>query len=50
MDMMHFFLSGLEWVYDTVEDRFGRAAAWIVTAALSAAFIAAMIAIIKRIV
>jgi len=33
LDILAF--SGLEWVYDRVEDRFGKAAAWIVTLALA---------------
>lgn len=32
-----FALSGLEWGYDRVEDRFGRVAAWVVTMALALA-------------
>lgn len=32
-----FALFGLEWVYDRVEDRFGRGAAWFVTIALALA-------------
>lgn len=28
-------LSGLEWVYDQVEGRFGRPAAWVITIALA---------------
>lgn len=37
--------SGLEWVYDAVEDRFGRAAAWIVTIMTAVAVIAAVAAV-----
>ena len=45
MDMLDIFaLSGLEWVHDKVEDRFGRAAAWLVTTALIAAILGAVVA------
>src|SRR5260221_14703996 len=38
VDMLDIFaLSGLEWVYDRVEDRFGRVAAWFVTMTLALA-------------
>ena len=35
-----FAQSGLEWVYDRVERRYGRAVAWLVTLALAGAMIA----------
>ena len=37
---------GLEWVYDKVEDRHGTAAAWLVTIALAAIMLGAIIAVI----
>ena len=35
---------GLEWIYDKVEDRFGRLAAWLATIGLAALILAAFIA------
>jgi hypothetical protein len=32
-------LTGLEWVYDKVDDRYGTAAAWLVTIVLTAIFV-----------
>jgi hypothetical protein len=49
MDMLDIFaLSGLEWVYDKVERRYGRPAAWFVTIMLTVGLVAAVIAILKR--
>jgi len=36
-------LSGLDWVYDKVDDRFGQAAAWITTILLVATFLGAIV-------
>ena len=44
-----FALSGLEWVYDRVEDRFGRVAAWVVTMALALAVLGIAVAILLAI-
>ena len=41
-----FALSGLEWVYDRVEDRFGRAAAWVVTITLALAILGIAVAVL----
>ena len=41
-----FALSGIEWVYDRVEDRFGRAAAWFVTMALALAVLGVATAVL----
>lgn len=47
MDMLDVVaLCGLEWVYDKVENRYGTAAAWIVTIALAALMLGAIIAVI----
>ena len=35
--------SGLEWVFDRVERRYGRAAAWIATLALAGAIVAIVV-------
>ncbi|HVJ72283.1 MAG TPA: hypothetical protein VM531_12380 [Sphingomicrobium sp.] len=43
-------LSGLEWVYDKVEDRHGRAAAWLVTLTLAAAMLAAIVAVVMAVI
>jgi hypothetical protein len=49
MDMMHVFsLTGLEWIYDKVEDRYGRVAAWVVTLAFTAAVIGVAVAVWRR--
>ena len=40
-----FAIAGLEWVYDQLEDRFGRRVAWIGTFLLSIASLAAVGAI-----
>jgi hypothetical protein len=40
---------GLEWVYDKVEHRYGRAAAWLVTLTLGVAFLAACVAVLVAI-
>ena len=46
MDMLDIVaLCGLELVYDKVEDRYGRAAAWIVTILLAFVVLASMFAI-----
>jgi hypothetical protein len=34
----------LEWIYDRVEQRFGKLAAWVVTLSLTAAIVAAIVA------
>ena len=39
-------LSGLDWVYDKVEKRYGRAAAWVVTIIAAVAFLVAMVALV----
>ena len=40
MDMLDVLaLTGLEWLYDRVEDRYGRAAAWLVTSATALALV-----------
>ncbi|HUE80028.1 MAG TPA: hypothetical protein VMN38_10410 [Sphingomicrobium sp.] len=47
MDTLDIFaLSGLEWVYDKVERRYGRVAAWLVTVALAGLFVAAIVALV----
>jgi len=38
-------LSGLEWVYDKVEDRYGRAAAWVVTTTLALTILGTAVAV-----
>jgi len=46
MDMLDgLALCGLDWVYDKVEDRYGRAAAWIVTTVLAFSILAAMVTV-----
>ena len=46
MDMLDIVaLSGLEWVYDKVDDRYGRAAAWVVTTVLAFSVLAAMVTV-----
>ena len=44
-----FAVSGLEWVYDKMEDRYGRAATWLVTAGLAGIILAAIVAILTTI-
>jgi hypothetical protein len=39
-------LSGLEWVFDKVEDRYGLAAAWLVSGALAATFLGGIVALL----
>ena len=39
-------LCGLEWVFDKVEDRWGLAAAWLVTGALAATVLGGIVAIL----
>ena len=39
-------LCGLEWVYDKVEERYGRLAAWLVTISLAGAMLAVIVAVI----
>jgi hypothetical protein len=41
-----FALSGLEWVYDRVEDRHGRAAAWVATTTLALSILGVAVAIL----
>ena len=38
-----FALSGLEWIFDKVETRYGRTAAWLATAALTVALIGSVV-------
>jgi hypothetical protein len=46
MDMLDVAaLSGLEWVYDKVEDRYGRLAAWLVTILIAFSILAAMVTV-----
>ena len=46
LEMSDIFLEGvLGWIYDKLEDRFGRAVAWIVTFLLSISSLAALAAI-----
>ena len=40
-----FFVAALEWVHDKLEERFGRAVAWITTFLLSISSLAAIAAI-----
>lgn len=42
-------LTGLEWVYDKVEERHGRAAAWVATITLAVALLAALVAVLVAI-
>ena len=45
MDMADIgILAGLEWIYDRVEERFGKLAAWLVTLGLTSAIFAAIVA------
>ena len=44
-----FAVSGLEWVYDKIEDRYGCAAAWLVTPGLAGIILAAIVAILTTI-
>ena len=45
MDMADIgILAGLEWIYDRVEERFGKLAAWAVTLGLTAAIVAVIVA------
>ena len=39
-------LLGLEWIYDKVEDRYGRLAAWFVTIGLAALILGAVVVLI----
>ena len=41
--------AGLEWVYDKVEERYGRAAAWVVTITLAGAMVAALVTLLVAI-
>ena len=41
-----FALSALEWVYDGVEDRCGRAAAWVGTITLALAILGIAVAVL----
>ena len=41
-----FGLSGLEWVYDRVEDLYGRLVAWVVTMILALATLAIAVAVV----
>ena len=44
MDMLDLFAeSGLEWVYDRVEERYGRVVGWVVTMTLGIVMVAALI-------
>jgi Na+/melibiose symporter-like transporter len=42
-------LTGLEWLYDRVEDRYGRAAAWLVTGGTALILIGILIWILVRV-
>jgi hypothetical protein len=47
MDMLDIVAeSGLEWIYDKVERRYGRAAAWLATLALAAAIVAIFVTVL----
>ncbi len=47
MDMMDVVAAcGLEWLYDKVEKRYGKAAAWCVTIFLTAVFVAVCVGIV----
>jgi hypothetical protein len=51
MDMPDLVAEGaLRWVYDKVEARFGRAAAWLVTIALVASLIGMAVAVWKTVI
>jgi Na+/melibiose symporter-like transporter len=41
-------VAGLEWLYDRVEDRYGRAAAWLVTGSTALIFIGILVWILVR--
>jgi len=43
-------LSGAEWVFDRVERRYGRAAAWVVTLALAAVVIGATLTLMLAVI
>jgi hypothetical protein len=43
-------LTGLEWLYDRIEDRYGRRAAWLVTSALALAIIGVLVWILIAVV
>jgi hypothetical protein len=45
-----FALSGLEWVYDRVEDRYGRRAAWVVTMTLTLTILGVAVAVIIAVI
>lgn len=50
MDMLDVVaLCGLEWFYDKVEERYGRAAAWLATFTVAIAVLAAIVAFIVAI-
>ena len=45
MGMAHIVILGaLEWIYDKVEERFGKFVAWLVTLSLTAVIVAAIVA------
>jgi hypothetical protein len=45
MDMAHIgILAAFEWIYDIVEERFGKLLAWAVTLGLTAAIVAGIVA------
>ena len=39
-------LCGLEWLYDTVEERYGTVAAWLATIGLAALILGAVVAVV----
>jgi len=43
-------LTGVEWVYDLVEDRYGTAAAWVVTITLALTILGIAVAILVALV
>ena len=44
-----FALSGLEWLYDRVEGRYGRAAAWLVTSGAALIVIGTLVWILVKV-
>ena len=50
MDTLDFFaLSGLEWIYEKLEDRFGRAVAWVGTLVLALTLLGVGVAVLVAI-
>jgi hypothetical protein len=51
MEMLHLAItSGLEWLHDAIEARYGRVAAWLVTFSLVIGFASVIIWIMARFV